>query len=175
MPNPHPFASLKIFDDKRKYRTRGLIMSKMLEVPDHLVPALERMLATSLKKRNDYSRVGPWQNFKDTSAFFRLKAWQSAIFNCVQKLCRVQSLSDGREVMNEPLEDTLLDFANYALFAYAMFLEELAPEAAQPVVRLVDDPEPYEPPKPFIGTNMRSCCDTDVLAEHRPECRHYSR
>jgi hypothetical protein len=96
----------------------------MIEVPDHLVPALERMLAISTKKRNDYSRTGPWANFQDTSDFFGLKKWQSAIFNQIQKLSRVRSLSDGREVMNEPLEDTLLDNANYGVFAYAMYLEE---------------------------------------------------
>lgn len=109
-------------------------MVKRLDVPDHLVPALERMLSVSAKKRNDYSRTGPWANFKDTSEFFGLANWQSAVFNQIQKLSRVRSLSDGREVMNEPLEDTLLDNANYALFAYAMFLEKLAEaEANLPV------------------------------------------
>lgn len=132
-------------------------MPKLLEVPDHLVPALERMLAISAKKKNDYSRVGPWQNFHDTSNFFHLRPWQSAIFNCVQKLCRVQSLSDGRQVMNEPLEDTLLDFANYALFAYAMFLDELESEAQH---RL----------EPVNALGMRECCETDPDSDHDVHC-----
>lgn len=130
-------------------------MSKMLEVPDHLVPALERMLNVSAKKKNDYSRVGPWRNFKDTAAFFHLKAWQSAIFNCVQKLCRVQSLSDGRQVLNEPLEDTLLDFANYALFAYAMYLEEVA------------EAQHHEPTN---ADGTRECCSTFPGDDHHSDC-----
>ena len=99
-------------------------MPYQVEVPDHLYPALQSMLRVSAKKRNDYSGVGPWQNFRNTSDFFNLPKWMSAIFNCVQKLERVRTLSDGREVKNEPLEDTLLDLANYALFAYAMYLED---------------------------------------------------
>lgn len=114
---------------------------KSLEVPDHLFPALERMLATISKKRNDYSRVGPWQNFKDTSEFFGLTNWQSAIFNCIQKLSRVRSLSDGRKIENEPLEDTLLDFANYALFAYAMYCELQCEERPQ-VYFDINKPQP---------------------------------
>lgn len=121
-----------------------------IDVPEHLVPALKQMLATSTKKRNDYSRVGPWANFQETAEFFRLEAWQSAIFNVVQKLCRVQSLSDGRVVMNEPLADTLLDLANYALFAYAMYLEE------RPV------PAEYQPPKPR---------ELDPVSKHLLSCR----
>lgn len=151
---------------------------KTLEVPDHLVPALERMLTMSTKKKNDYSRVGPWQNFKDTSAFFRLRPWQSAIFNCVQKLSRVQSLSDGRKVANEPLEDTLLDFANYALFAYAMYLDEasegvtLRPSTSYtPPVRVTPDPCAR-----CIGTSSdphtctRNCCGTNPDDPHSDTC-----
>lgn len=130
-------------------------MSKMPEIPDHLVPALERMLAVSAKKKNDYSRVGPWQNFKDTSSFFSMRPWQSAIFNCVQKLCRIQSLSDGRPVLNEPLEDTLLDFANYALFAYAMYLDEVA------------EVQHYEA---INGDGTRECCLSYPGDDHYPHC-----
>lgn len=116
-----------------------------LTVPAHLVPALTRMLSMSLKKRSDYSRVGPWQNFRDTSDFFGLEPWQSAIFNIVQKLSRVQSLSDGRKVMNEPLEDTLLDLANYALFAYAMYLELTSSDPQQ------TRGHEYSPPTPMLA------------------------
>src|SRR4051795_4846449 len=98
-------------------------MPYQLEVPDHLYPALSRMIAVSSKKRNDYSGSGPWENFQNTASFFGFPKWMSAIFNCVQKLERVRTLSDGREIKNEPLEDTLLDNANYSLLAYAMYLE----------------------------------------------------
>jgi hypothetical protein len=142
-------------------------VSQMLEVPDHLVTALSRMLSVSLRKRNDYSRVGPWQNFKDTSEFFGLDPWQSAIFNCIQKLSRVQSLSDGREVLNEPLEDTLLDFANYALFAYAMYLDGTKAAHRETTATLTDPSVVYVP---SLNEYVRICCGSLMNAEHYQEC-----
>lgn len=137
---------------------------RQIEVPDHLVPALSRMLAISAKKRNDYSRVGPWANFRDTSEFFGLRTWQSAIFNVVQKLARVRSLSDGRKIENEPLEDTLLDLANYALFTYAMYLEEQ--EAAHP--------EPSERESgseiDIDGLTLRTDCGHSFVTCHTSRC-----
>lgn len=143
-------------------------MSKQLEVPDHLVPALERMLAISASKRNDYSRTGPWANFRDTSEFFGLANWQSAVFNQIQKLSRVRSLSDGRQVMNEPLEDTLLDNANYALFAYAMYLEQQSETAN---IEVAVDTAAGAFTAYTIVDGKLSCCGVPEEAEHHPNCQ----
>ena len=147
-------------------------MVKRLDVPDHLVPALERMLFVSAKKRNDYSRTGPWANFKDTSEFFGLANWQSAVFNQIQKLSRVRSLSDGRKVMNEPLEDTLLDNANYALFAYAMFLEQLAEEKSIEDSVAVATGNASEITYATIENGRWSCCGAPGMAEHASYCSY---
>lgn len=103
-----------------------------LEIPEHLYPALKRMLDTLTKKKNDYSQSGPWANFNFTSKHFGFPNYEAADFNELQKLSRIRSLRDGRDVLNEPLEDTYLDKANFALLAYAMFLEEYQPNSPDP-------------------------------------------
>jgi hypothetical protein len=97
---------------------------KHLDVPDHLYPALERMLATSAKKKDDYAGDDPWSNFRSTSDHFGLTLAESGDFNEIQKLARLRTLRrTGKAPQNESTEDTYLDKANYALLAYAMYLE----------------------------------------------------
>lgn len=99
-------------------------MPQKLDIPDHLVPAIRRMVAVSLAKKSDYSGDTPWRNFSETSDFFGMPKWYSGLFNVQQKMSRIKNLITGRKPKNEPLEDSLLDLANYALLTYAMYLDE---------------------------------------------------
>lgn len=111
----------------------------MLEVPAHLVPALTRMLKVSAKKRSDYSGEGPWMNFRVTAEHFGIPDYEAADFLELTKLARIRALRDGRKVQNESVEDTYLDKANYALFAYAMYLASVT--TAQVQEDTLPDPE----------------------------------
>lgn len=82
------------------------------------------MLAVTVKKNQDYSSGGDWDNFVDTSQFFGIPPYEAAVFNVIQKLSRIRSLrNSGQKPANETVEDTYLDLANYAMLAYAMYLD----------------------------------------------------
>jgi hypothetical protein len=121
-----------------------------IEVPEHLVPALTRMLAVSAKKKQDYSGETPWANFLATSEHFGIPSYESADFNEIQKLSRIKTLrKSGVNPQNESVEDTYLDKAVYALLAYAMYLAVHTTEV------------PHEPVNRDAGVGaIRKCCPT---------------
>jgi len=89
--------------------------------------ALIGMVITYRNKKADYAVDGdPFSNFSDTADWADFKyRWQSSLFNCVQKLSRIKALiKNGRDsaTANEPVDDTLLDNAVYAVIAYAQHL-----------------------------------------------------
>jgi hypothetical protein len=101
----------------------------MIEVPDHLVPAIERMIDVLEKKKHDYAGLDQWRNFRDTSNHFGFPMYESADFNEIQKLSRLRTLRVSDGPVNESVLDTYLDKANFALLAFAMYLdlEDIAP------------------------------------------------
>jgi len=88
--------------------------------------AILKILATAERKRADYaSRDMPFSNFEFTAMYFGLRRYQSADFNELQKLARLRELNQpNREPTNEPVEDSYLDKAVFAVLAYAMYLGE---------------------------------------------------
>jgi hypothetical protein len=103
---------------------------KTLEVPDHLFPALKRMVDTFVAKGQDYSTSDEaWaSNFEATSQYLGIPKWEAADFNEVQKLARLSALrTRGRPPINEGVLDTYLDKAVYALIAYALILHHEPP------------------------------------------------
>ena len=106
-----------------------------LDPADPFEAAIEKLVQMNRRKRRDYAHdSNPFSNFEATArrAGFRNR-WQSAIFNCDQKLERLSALvANGRadNPTNESVEDTLLDNAVYAVLAYAMHREDATPKAA---------------------------------------------
>lgn len=96
-----------------------------LEVPDHLFPALQRMVGVLAAKGHDYSNSDTeWgSNFTTTASHFEMKPWEAADFNELQKLARLRALRRrGRPPENESVDDTYLDKANFALLALALLM-----------------------------------------------------
>lgn len=78
-------------------------------------------------KARDYAHGSRWSNFDATSEFSGFEHnWLSACFMVVQKASRLRSLrAQGRLDMpnHESVYDTLLDMANYATLALAMYID----------------------------------------------------
>jgi hypothetical protein len=95
-----------------------------LYVPEALLPAIAEMVVTFLRKGADYSVTDDWSsNFQATAEHFGIKPHEACDFNEVQKLARLRALRErGKEPDNENVRDTYLDKANYALYAFALYL-----------------------------------------------------
>lgn len=95
-----------------------------IEVPEALRPALEEMIRTFAKKGADYSVTTDWSsNFRSTAQHFGIEPHEACDFNEVQKLARLRALRErGKAPDNENVHDTYLDKANYALYAFALYL-----------------------------------------------------
>jgi hypothetical protein len=100
--------------------------SETIDLDDPFEAAVWVLIQTNRKKRRDYAQDGdPFSNFQATANHFGISAWESAEFNLVQKLSRLQSLrangrmSGGEE--NESVADTYLDAAVYAVIMYAIY------------------------------------------------------
>jgi len=67
------------------------------------------------KKNTDYSGVGAFENFTQTAASAGVSVDTVFLFHIVNKVNRAKTLiSKKGKANNEPLEDTLMDMANYA-------------------------------------------------------------
>ena len=101
-----------------------------LDADDPFEKVLIPIIRTNRKKRGDYAVDGsPFTNFESTSQFANFEnRWLSALFNCQQKLARIQALrANGRldDPNNEAVLDTLLDNAVYGVIALAIATEDI--------------------------------------------------
>ena len=96
-----------------------------LSLDDAFDSAIFQIIKTAERKRADYaSKAAPFSNFEFTAAYFGLRSYQSADFNELQKLARLRELNmPGVEPTNEPVMDSYLDKAVFAVLAFAMYLQ----------------------------------------------------
>lgn len=94
--------------------------------PDHFLQVLDKIKATHLKKRADYSDPrDPFSNFKEAALMAGITTSQSFELLIGIKQARIkQLLQPNRIAVNESLEDSLLDRAVYAFLALAYFMEQ---------------------------------------------------
>jgi len=87
--------------------------------------ALSNMTVILGEKREDYARGDddPFVNFKETAEITSSTPVKVALTMAAVKLSRLNHLLDSTEPVNESVEDSLLDLANYATLAFAMYLE----------------------------------------------------
>lgn len=109
-----------------------------LDPNDPFDAALIPIVKTNRAKRKDYAADGdPFSNFKTTASMLGIKEFgpaESAFFNVLQKVARLQSLRmNGRmaQTANESVIDTYLDLAVYGVILYAIVLQEQAAKAPQ--------------------------------------------
>lgn len=102
-----------------------------LSADDPFDAVLIDIVETNRRKRRDYAHDGndPFTNFRVTSGLLGLEGFgaaESALFNILQKVARLQSLrKNGRmdSPSNESVTDTALDLAVYANIFYALIKE----------------------------------------------------
>lgn len=107
-----------------------------LDPHDPFERVLIDMISTNRRKRKDYAEdESIFTNFQITSKFANFEnRWLSALFNCQQKLARIQALRhNGRlnDPSNEAVYDTVLDNAVYAVIALAILVEDQDGEATE--------------------------------------------
>lgn len=105
-----------------------------LDPNDPFDAALIPIVQTNRRKRKDYAKDGdPFSNFKTTASMLGIKEFgpaESAFFNVLQKVARLQSLRmNGRMIKtaNESVIDTYLDLAVYSVILYAIVIQSQEP------------------------------------------------
>lgn len=93
--------------------------------PDYTRQAMDAMSVVLSDKRQDYARGSedPFINFKETAEITGSTPIKVALTMAAVKLSRLNHLLDSTEPVNESVGDSLLDLANYAALALAMYLE----------------------------------------------------
>lgn len=100
---------------------------------------LDQLWALHQRKGDDYGRDGdPYANIRQYERL-GIDPWVQCVGDIMENLGRVESFIKNGSLKNDPLENSLLDIASYAIIAYILFNEN---EAAQ-----VDD-EPCQSVRP---------------------------
>lgn len=83
--------------------------------------ALKEMAELHDKKNLDYgSDKDPFANVR-ASEEFGIPAWLGAIVRANDKMSRLKTFANKRQLANESVEDSLLDLANYAVIALVLY------------------------------------------------------
>ena len=76
------------------------------------------------KKQKDYGKPGdPFANVR-ASEDFGIPGWLGAVLRANDKMTRLKSFGRKGVLTNEPVEDSLIDLANYAVIALVLYREE---------------------------------------------------
>lgn len=102
-----------------------------LDPTDPFDAALISIVEINRRKRADYAKDDdPFSNFETTAFMLGIDEFgpvESALFNMLQKIARLQSLRiNGRmaDTSNESVMDTYLDLAVYGIITYALALKQ---------------------------------------------------
>lgn len=86
---------------------------------------LKEMKLLHDKKQMDYgSKSDPFANVR-ASEQFGISGWLGAVLRANDKMSRLKSFAEKGVLANEPIEDSLIDLANYAVIALVLYREEL--------------------------------------------------
>ena len=99
-----------------------------------------KMLEVHKAKNHDYSAKGQFGNFGESEKI-GIPAWKGAFVRLTDKYVRAQNLiaRDGQaKVLDEKLEDTLLDLANYAVIVLCL-LQDGKQDESDPAHDFMDE------------------------------------
>lgn len=118
----------------------------------YIQASAETLAETLLSKNSDYAPTGEFSNFEKAAEVASIGVLQVMVAQAAIKMTRIESLmgtQDNPRVVGEPLKDSLLDLAGYAVIAHA-YLEsvELSPidqyqEASTALREAMENPEGY--------------------------------
>jgi len=103
-------------------------MSEQLTPTEELfqlhIDLTERSRLLMARKNHDYSKIGPFDNFKVCEALQITSAENGIIIRIGDKLSRLASIFEkGVQVNEESIDDTILDIINYAVLLYGVHLD----------------------------------------------------
>lgn len=83
------------------------------------------LVGTLVNKNSDYAPSGEFSNFTKAAEFVGVTEFEAIMIQVGIKLTRINSLMEpGKVATNEPLKDSLLDLAGYAIIAHAYLEKE---------------------------------------------------
>jgi hypothetical protein len=87
---------------------------------------LEEMNDLHDRKQQDYGTAkDPFANVR-ASEEFGIPGWLGAVIRANDKMSRLKSFAEKGVLANEPLEDSLIDLASYAVIALILYREVIA-------------------------------------------------
>jgi hypothetical protein len=84
---------------------------------------LDEMRALHQRKSADYGQGKDFLSNLRQSADFNIPPWVGTVVRMNDKITRIKSLLVKGSLTNEPVEDSLLDIAAYALLALILYRE----------------------------------------------------
>lgn len=99
-------------------------MTKWQEQSDKYHELLKTIGDVHDKKGRDYGRDEDQYSNLRASEQWGIPAWQGTLMRQCDKIARIQTFVIKGKLENEPLEDSFLDNAVYAVNAYALWLEK---------------------------------------------------
>lgn len=93
---------------------------------------LDQLWALHQRKGDDYGRDGdPYANIRQYERL-GIDPWVQCVGDIMENLGRVESFIKNGSLRNDPLENSLLDIASYAIIAYILFNESKEAELDEP-------------------------------------------
>lgn len=97
------------------------LITRLEEYNPHYARVIKRVIELHLNKGHDYATFDPFDNFKFAAQFTGGVASNVLRTMIGIKMARLINLiSTGDEVNFEPIDDTLMDLANYILIFFAL-------------------------------------------------------
>jgi hypothetical protein len=95
----------------------------------YIQASADALAETLLSKNSDYAPTGEFSNFERAAEFSGVTPLTVMLSQIAIKYTRIQGLYDdsGKAASNEPLVDSLLDLAGYAIIAHAYLTHEQEP------------------------------------------------
>lgn len=90
----------------------------------HFDELVELMRHTLFSKGDDYANSDRLSNFKDSGNITGTSAKQVALTMIAVKVSRIGNLFKSEKPMNEPVLDSVLDLANYAVLLHMILCEQ---------------------------------------------------
>ncbi len=99
------------------------VPEKKTEGDSRFLQILDEMRAMHIKKGADYgTKRDIFANVR-ASEEFGIPAWQGAVVRANDKMARLKAFCQKGSLSNEPVEDSLIDAANYFVIALVLFRE----------------------------------------------------
>lgn len=100
----------------------------------YIAASAEHLAETLTKKNSDYAPTGEFSNFEKAADIAGISVMQLITAQIAIKMTRIEKLLNTGSVSNEPLLDSFLDLAGYAIIGNAWLQYTEDPEKAKDVI-----------------------------------------